>query len=179
MKTWCSLMISVFTIPYLSLGYPSHVASIPLTQAATYINRVLSKLLFIFHSYTFGVCSFSYFFSLFECLLFNSWINFLPAYLKSVVIVPVFLSHIKLLESSSTTFKSYVYVRGIKRFKFQYLLNESNYPTSSIWIHCYCSSLIYSRFSSIVILINKIPSERVFSFYFLNKSPLSGLFYKF
>lgn len=108
-------------------------------------------------------------FSLFKCLLFYSHINFLPGHLKSLIIIPIFLSHITLLESSSMTFKSYAYVRCIKRFKFQYLLKEFNYTTSSIWIHCYCSLLIYTRFSSIVIFINKMPSERVFTFSFKKK----------
>ena len=109
--------------------------------------------------------------TLFKYILFYSCINFLPGYLKSLIIIPIFLSHITLLESSSMSFKSMAYVRGIKRFKFQYLLKEFNYPSSSIWIHCsccYCSLLIYNRFSSIVILINKTHSvgRHFFSIYF-------------
>lgn len=109
--------------------------------------------------------------TLFKYILFYSCINFLPGYLKSLIIIPIFLSHITLLESSSMSFKSMAYVRGIKRFKFQYLLKEFNYPSSSIWIHCsccYCSLLIYNRFSSIVILINKTHSvgRHFFSIHF-------------
>lgn len=123
--------------------------------------------------------------TLFKYILFYSCINFLPGYLKSLIIIPIFLSHITLLESSSMSFKSMAYVRGIKRFKFQYLLKEFNYPSSSIWIHCsccYCSLLIYNRFSSIVILINKTHSVgrhffsiHFFPFLFKEKRSPSGL----
>lgn len=146
-----------------------HISCIPTYTGLKFLLYFISTLLDV----ALFILIFFFSFNLNACLTPE---HFLPGYLKSVLIVPVFLSHITLLESSSMTFKSYVYVRGIKRFKFQYLLNEFNYPTSSIWVHCYCSSLIYSRFSSIVILINKMPSERVFSFYFLNKSLLSRLF---
>lgn len=160
----------------------------------TSIKRLLLQLLFIFHNYFFfflvwfvvWCCCFV--FTLFKCILFYSCINILPGYLKSLIITPIFLSHIILLESSSMAFKSSAYVRGIKRFKFQYLLKEFNYPTSCIWIHCsccYCSLLIYTRFSGIVILINKTHSVRRLIFLFpcffsLKREPLSGSeFYKF